>query len=109
MSRHGKSKNEDEYFAKRDAELINTTREAQTALREQIEREKHTNKCPRCGRDLTRVHLMSVEVDICSLGHGTWLDAGELEKIIKHEEPNFLRRVFDDIASGFRPRKKESK
>lgn len=99
------SKNEDEYFARRDAELLNTTRQQQASLREQVEREKHKMKCPRCGGPLTTVQLHSVEVDICPDGHGTWLDAGELEKIIRHEEPGMLRRVFDDVVSGIRGRK----
>jgi hypothetical protein len=99
---HGKSKNEDEYFAKRDAELIRTTREIQIHHREETERAKHIGKCPRCGHDLTKVKLHHVEVDICPKGHGTWLDAGELERIMKHEEPSLLRRVFDDVTSGIR-------
>jgi hypothetical protein len=96
------NKNEDEYFARRDAELIQKTREQQANLREQIEREKHKMKCPRCGGPLTTVQLYSVEVDICPEGHGTWLDAGELEKIMKYEEPSMLRKVFNDVVSGIR-------
>lgn len=102
MSRHGKSKNEDEYFAKRDAELLETTRAEQASLRARIERSKHIMKCPRCGGDLTKVSLHDVEVDICPEGHGTWLDAGEMELLLKHEEPSMLRRVFNDVVSGIR-------
>jgi hypothetical protein len=101
-----KSKNEDEYFARRDAELIHQTRETQANLRQQIERESHKNKCPRCGGPLTTVQLHKVEVDICPEGHGTWLDAGELEQIMKHEEPGMLRRVFEDVVSGIRGTKR---
>lgn len=99
------SKNEDEYFARRDAELLNTTRAQQTSLREQIERQKHIMKCPRCGGDLTKVTLHNVEVDICPEGHGTWLDAGELDLLMKFEEPGLLRRVFADVVSGIRGKK----
>jgi len=108
MSEIKPSRNEDEYFARRDAELLNTTRAQQASLREQIERQKHIMKCPRCGGDLTKVTLHNVEVDICSEGHGTWLDAGEMELLMKFEEPGLLRRVFLDVVSGIRG-KKESK
>jgi hypothetical protein len=100
------SKNEDEYFARRDAELIQQTREQQAGLRAQIEREKAKGKCPRCGGDLKTVQLHKVEVDICPEGHGTWLDAGELETLMKYEEPGLLRRVFEDVTAGIRGTKR---
>jgi hypothetical protein len=105
MSPEKPSKNEDEYFAKRDAELLQTARTEQVKRRETEEREKHKMKCPRCGGNLTTVQLHSVEVDICPEGHGTWLDAGELELLVKHEEPGLLRRVFADVVSGIRGKK----
>jgi hypothetical protein len=105
MSPEKPSKNEDEYFAKRDAELLETTRAQQANLREQIERQKHIGKCPRCGLDLQLIKQLGVEVDICPEGHGTWLDAGELEQIVTHQEPGLLRQAFTDVMSAIKGKK----
>jgi Zn-finger nucleic acid-binding protein len=50
-----------------------------------------------------------VEVDICPEGHGTWLDAGELEQIVTHEEPGLLRQAFTDVMSAIKGRKGSKK
>ena len=42
-------------------------------------------RCPRCQRKLNAVTVGSdpaVEIDRCPLGHGLWLDAGELKTLI---------------------------
>ena len=103
MSPH--SKNEDEYFAKRDAELLETTRSREATLREQVERQKHVGKCPRCGRDLATMKHRQVEVDICPEGHGTWVDAGEMEQLVNYQEPGLIRQAFQDVLSAIRPKK----
>lgn len=111
MSPH--SKNEDEYFAKRDAELLETTRAHKASLREQVERQKHVGKCPRCGRDLVKMKHREVEVDICPEGHGTWVDAGEMEQLANYQEPGLIKSAFMDVLGAIRGKKaahkKESK
>jgi Zn-finger nucleic acid-binding protein len=111
MSPH--SKNEDEYFAKRDAELLKTTRSKEATLREQIERQKHVGKCPRCGLDLVTMKHRQVEVDICPEGHGTWVDAGEMEQLVNYQEPGLIKSAFMDVLGVIRGKKaaykKESK
>ena len=107
------SKNEEEYFRKRDAELIETTRAQQESLREQVERQKHLMKCPRCGRDLQTMKHREVEVDICPEGHGTWLDSGEMEQLAAYQEPGLIKQAFMDVLGAIRikkaPPKKGSK
>ena len=103
------SKNEDEYFRKRDAELIETTRAQQESLREQIERQKHLMKCPRCGRDLLTMKHREVEVDICPEGHGTWLDAGEMEQLANYQEPGLIKQAFMDVLGAIRGKKESNK
>ena len=46
------SKNEDEYFAKQNLEIIHEMRVKLDAERRKAERKAHHNKCPRCGGDL---------------------------------------------------------
>ena len=42
-------------------------------------------RCPRCGARMLVgcAPATGVEVDACPAGHGFWLDAGELEQIVK--------------------------
>jgi Zn-finger nucleic acid-binding protein len=61
--------------------------------------------CPRCGGACVTSHVQDVEVDTCTLCHGIWLDAGELEeakrevdtaRLLEGSSPglrSFLRRV----------------
>ncbi|MCC6900582.1 MAG: zf-TFIIB domain-containing protein [Polyangiaceae bacterium] len=45
--------------------------------------EAHTSCCPACSRPMDKVELHYVQVDRC-IGHGMWLDAGELEFIARN-------------------------
>jgi hypothetical protein len=85
------SRNEEEYFARLDAELMKERRSRLDAERVKSERSTHFNKCPRCGCDLTPREHHHVKVDECRECGGVWLDKGELEMI---EE-------FDRRGSGF--------
>ncbi len=79
------SNTEDEYFAREDAErLRKIAAENRKALAE-AERESlqklHYMRCPKCGMELKTITFRSVEIDRCFSCNGTWLDAGELEKL----------------------------
>lgn len=73
------SRNEEEYFAKLNAELIKERRAALDVARAQTERKAHYMKCPKCGADLQEVEHHHVKVDRCTECQGVWLDAGEIE------------------------------
>ena len=85
------SKNETEYFARLDAELMKQRRAALDSERVKRERSAHLNKCPKCGSDLSEREHYHVKVDECLECGGVWLDKGELDMI---EE-------FDQRGSGF--------
>ncbi len=81
------SKAEDEYFAKKEIE-----RRKQWAMErgskmavEEKERLKqlHWMKCPKCGMDLTTIDFQGVKIDQCPSCNGMFLDAGELQEIMK--------------------------
>ena len=81
------SRNEDEYFAKQDAELIKQMRAKLDKEREQNERKAHFMKCPKCGADMNEEMHGPVKVDICPDCKGMFLDAGEmdlLQKLVDH-------------------------
>jgi len=72
------SRNEDEYFARLDAELRKQLREKadeERAARVAAER----NKCPRDGATLLARESNHVTIDQCPTCDGIWLDKGELE------------------------------
>jgi hypothetical protein len=77
------SRNEDEYFAKQDAELVKQMRAKLDKEREQNERKAHFMKCPKCGADMKEEEHGPVKVDICPDCRGMFLDAGEMELLSK--------------------------
>jgi len=96
------SRNEDEYFAREDAERIRKLREQQAATRHAEERKTHHMKCPKCGADLFTQDFHGVQIDRCPECLGIWLDQGEVEQLMKHEEGGVLRRVMSDVAASIR-------
>ena len=94
------SRNEDEYFAKRDAELLRQQRAAAQAAHAAVERRSHHMKCPKCGYDLITGDWEGVQIDQCTHCHGVWLDAGEAEALLKHPHPNIISRVFRAVMKG---------
>jgi hypothetical protein len=96
------SRNEDEYFAKLDAERVKELRAKLDAERSATARKAHFMKCPKCGGDLKEVTVRNVKVDTCTDCHGMWLDAGELELIGSGGEgavSGFIRDIFKGIRS----------
>jgi hypothetical protein len=99
---HKPSKNEEEYFAQQDRELLERQRSAASAAAAEAERRMHLMKCPKDGYDLKTVTLHDVQIETCPHCRGIWLDAGELEVLERHEEarPGILGRVVTDIFKG---------
>jgi ribosomal protein L37AE/L43A len=90
------SRNEDEYFARENAELINSLRAQRDREREATERAAHLMRCPRCGGKLEERRHHKVTVDVCASCGGTWLDKGELE-MLEHVDRNAFRRFIGDL------------
>lgn len=73
------SRNENEYFAKQDAEAIREMRTKLDAERARVER--RTLRCPHCDVDLVEREQDQVKIDMCPQCQGVWLDSGELEQL----------------------------
>lgn len=43
--------------------------------------------CPHCKIALNSINLKDIQIDICPLCHGVWLDKGELQKLIETHAP----------------------
>ena len=91
------SRNEDEYFAKQDAELIKQMRAKLDADRKAAERKQALMKCPKDGGDLKEQDIGNVKVDVCPDCGGMWLDAGELDLLrqVQKSGGNVFKGIFD--------------
>jgi hypothetical protein len=110
MARHTEdhpSRNEDEYFAKQDAELIKQMRSKLDQDRITAERKAHFMKCPKCGADLKEKEIGSVKVDVCPEDGGMWLDAGEMELLrqVQKAGGNVFKGILDLFPSRTASRK----
>ena len=101
------SRNEDEYFAKQDAELIKQMRAKLDADRMQAERKQSFMKCPKCGGDLREEDIGNVKVDVCEDCKGMWLDAGELDLLrqVQKSGGNVFKGIFDLLPGKSSSRK----
>lgn len=94
------SRNEEEYFARRDALLLRQQREALRKAAIDSERRSHHLKCPSCGYDLIRGEWHGVQVDQCTHCHGIWFAAEEARSLLAHDQPNIIARVFRAVMQG---------
>ena len=96
------SRNEDEYFAQQNAELLKKQREKLEATALEAERKSHYMKCPKDGYDLDSGEFHGVQIETCPHCGGMWLDAGELEVISHEDRPALMTRVLSEALSAFR-------
>lgn len=94
---------EDDYFAREDVEkryrIAKELESRQRAEEAEKLRLAHYMKCPKCGHDLETIRYRDVEIDRCFHCSGTWLDAGELEKLAGAEGEH---KVLSAIVNVFR-------
>jgi len=74
------SRNEDEYFARQNAELIKEMRAKLDADRTKTPQQQKLT-CPRDGTQLVETESELVKIDTCPQCKGVWLDAGELDQL----------------------------
>jgi uncharacterized protein len=106
MSIEKPSRNEDEYFAQQNAELLRKQRSQAEAAALESERKSHYMKCPKDGYDLTSAQYHGVQIETCPHCGGVWLDAGELDVIAHEDRPALLTRVLSDAFQSLRSGKK---
>jgi uncharacterized protein len=97
MDDHKPSRNEDEFFAKQDAELLKAQRARLDSERSRAERKSHYMRCPKCGADLVETDFHHIKIDKCPECGGIWLDHGEmemLEHIDQSQIRSFVRSMF---------------
>ncbi|HET9293786.1 MAG TPA: zf-TFIIB domain-containing protein [Gemmatimonadales bacterium] len=105
MSTDKPSHNEEEFFARQEAELLKEQRRRAIEAAAEAERRLHYHKCPKDGYDLVSEVFHGVTVERCPQCQGIWLEAHEVDAIVAHEDSTLLGRVFHDISATLRGRK----
>jgi hypothetical protein len=93
---------EEEYFARQEAERRRKLAAERDALMQEDERQQqralHFMKCPKCGMQLEEIAFGDVRVDKCFHCEGMWLDKGELETM-QTKEPGFMGKLLGVFRS----------
>lgn len=93
---------ETEYFYNLNRELIEKQRkklDAERSAQADLEMKKlHWMKCPKCGHDMEEIELSGLKIDKCNSCSGLYFDAGELDMLLKSQQPegflSSLKKVF---------------
>jgi hypothetical protein len=95
------SRAEEEYFAKKEAELREMRRQKADEAARDTERKSHYMRCPKCGASLAAEEYHGIEIDRCTECGGIWFDAGEAELLIEKESAGF-GAIFASMVRGVR-------
>jgi uncharacterized protein with PIN domain len=100
------SRNEEEYFAKLEAERLERKKAEMAKLAADAERKSHYLRCPKCGGHLVTEEFHRVQIDRCPDCHGVWLDQGEIDAVMKFEDKGLLSRALGEFMGSLKGRKK---
>ena len=89
-----KKAKEDEYFVKRERELLAKLKLRQDAEAKEAEMKASLMKCPKCGAPLKERSFQKIQIDQCTGCNGIWLDAGELEQVAAKENTSWLGKFW---------------
>lgn len=98
---------EEEYFHRKNQELIEKSRKKLDAEREAA-RQREQNKshwmvCPKCGMALREIDLKGIKVDRCDGCGGIFLDKGEAALLIKGFRPNATTEELKALLKEIEP------
>ena len=83
---------EEEYFFKKNKELLAAGRERLDAARRQQElqqlKEQHWMRCPKCGQEMKEEQFRGIAMERCTGCDGRFFDAAELELLLSTKEPS---------------------
>jgi uncharacterized protein len=89
-----KKAQEDEYFVRKERELLEKMKAKQQAEAQQVAKAAEELTCPRCGGVLKESTFQKVVIDQCAGCHGVWLDAGEIEQLVAKESSSWLGKFW---------------
>ena len=82
---------EEDYFRKKNQELISKMKER---LSSEGAMQETSYDCPKCEGKLHTGNFENIQIDICDTCGGVWLDAGELQQITGKQENSWVGRLF---------------
>jgi len=89
---------EDEYFVKKERELIDKLKAKGEKDAKQAIQQACYMHCPKCGEPLKERSFQKILIDQCTGCGGIWLDAGELEEVAGREEGGWLGRLWQKMG-----------
>ena len=100
---HGRPRhNEEEYFARHEADRLKAQREAELRAMRAAERRTHYMKCPKCGAGLVREQRDGAEIEKCPECHGIWLDPSDAEVLTRPGAGEAATGLLTALARGMR-------
>lgn len=89
---------EEEYFRRKEQELIERLRAKRIEEDQQAEAKKSATNCPKCDGALLQFTHEGVQIDRCNKCKGVWLDAGELQQLTSQDEQHgWLSRLWRSL------------
>jgi hypothetical protein len=88
-----KKAQEDEYFVKKERELLAKLKAKQESEAKEAQKAFHM-RCPKCGAALKERSFQKIQIDQCTACNGIWLDAGELEAVAAREDESWLGKFW---------------
>jgi hypothetical protein len=85
---------EEEYFVKKERELIEKLKAKQEKQAGQALKEICHMRCPKCGEPLKERSFQKILIDQCTGCGGIWLDPGELEDVAEREKGSWLGKLW---------------
>jgi Zn-finger nucleic acid-binding protein len=85
---------EDEYFVKKERELVAKLKAKQEAESKDIAQKAASMKCPKCGESLQERSFQNILIDQCTGCGGIWLDAGEMEQVAEKDSGSWLGKFW---------------
>lgn len=89
-----KKAQEDEYFVKKERELLAKLRAKQAEEAKASVQKTYHMRCPKCGEPLKERSFQKILIDQCTGCNGIWLDAGEMEEVAGREDESWLGRFW---------------
>lgn len=93
-----KKAQEDEYFVKKERELLAKMKAKQEAEAVEAAKKAAHMRCPKCGDPLKERSFQKILIDQCTGCGGIWLDAGEMEQVAEKESGSWLGKFWQKNA-----------
>lgn len=92
---------EEEYFRRKEKELIEKLRAKRVQQEQHEQGEAATVHCPKCDGTLVPLTYEDVRLDRCVNCNGVWLEAEDLNRLMKQPESHgWLSRMWRSISTA---------